>query len=130
MSRRSGGRVAFDSTRAQSAWKDQTESLLGSHLQHYRDPSCGGSAIPCAGNFAATGVGRAGDERLDRDRDDQCAAPEPVVVCHGQAARCKFNFTAWSGLMGEVKASTLHEVRHATRLNIFVMEMLDLWQQP
>src|SRR5262249_19588567 len=126
----SGGRVAFDSTRAQSAWKDQTESLLGRRLQHHRDPGCGRRALPFVWSIAAPGVGGAGDERLHRDCDDQCAATEPRTVRHGQAARCKFNFTARSAVKEEVKASTLHEVRHATRFNIFVVEMLDLGRQP
>src|SRR5262245_30399966 len=87
-----------------------------------------GNSPTTSGKRPAT-VGRAGDERLDRDRDDQCAAPEPRAVRHGLAACCKFNFTPRSGV-NEVKASTLHELRHATRFNIFVMEMLDLRRQP
>ena len=61
---------------------------------------CRGSALPFDGSFVAPGVGRAGDERLDSDSDDQRIAPEPSAIRHGWAARCKFNFRAWSGVSG------------------------------
>ena len=73
-------------------------TLLGCHLQRHRDPGCGRRALPFTGNSAAPGVGCAGDERFDRDCDDQRAAAEPRAVRYRKAARCRFDRTTRPGV--------------------------------